>query len=180
MTSPRRPRSAGGRRPAAGARRSSTSRTASRPVRSRAPRTAASAGAARPASPLTTRAAILGLVVFTLVFSAVLPLKTFLEQRGEIGEMERSQAAARERVAELERERDQLEDPAFIATEARRRLNYARPGEITYTLIDPQPEPAAEEQATGDPDAPWWSQVLTSVDVADRGAPAEDAAPAVP
>ena len=181
MPAPRRPRTAGtgARRPTAAARRTASAGRSTRTVR--APRPAAPPP--RSGSPLTTRAAILGLVVLTLVFSAVIPLKTFLEQRGEIAEMERDQAAARERVAALEHAKAQLEDPAFVAAEARRRLHMARPGEVSYVLIDPQPAPdAVEPEAAEDADAPWWSQVLSSVEEADRGAeqPAADPASGTP
>ena len=118
------------------------------------------------------RAAILGLVVLTLVVSAVLPLQTFLDQRADIAELERSQAAARERVAALEAEKEQLHDPAFLAAEARRRLHMARPGEVSYVLITPPPaapEAAAEGGPAAGPDAPWWAQVRDSVAEADRG-----------
>jgi cell division protein FtsB len=141
------------------------------------------AGSGRSASPLTTRAAILGLVVCTLVFSAALPLREFLAQRGEIASMEQEQAEARERVAALEHAKQQLEDPAYIAAEARRRLNMARPGEVSYVLIPPT-APVAPDEGVPDtqvgPDAPWWSQVWASVAAADRGAadgPAEGEQP---
>lgn len=175
MTAPRRP--AAGRRPA-----SSRGRTG-RPQRSGAaraartsPRTAASAS--RGATTLTHRAAVLGLVVTTLVLSAALPVREYLDQRADIATLEQEQAAARERVEVLEEAKQQLQDPAFIAAEARRRLHMARPGEVTYLLITPTPEPVAGEvegAPPAGPDAPWWSQVWGSVRAADS--PPAPAAP---
>jgi hypothetical protein len=80
---------------------------------------------------------VLLLVVTTLVLSAALPLREFLDQRSAIAELEASADATRERVAELEEERRRLDDPAHIAAEARRRLHMARPGEVGYVLLGP-------------------------------------------
>jgi hypothetical protein len=121
-------------------------------------------------------------VLCTLVFSAALPLREFLAQRAEIASMEQQQAESRKRVEALEHARQQLEDPAFIAAEARRRLHMARPGEVSYVLITPPPVPAAEPgtpEPVGGPDAPWWSQVWSSVHEADR-VPEPEPAPEPP
>ena len=144
----------------------------------------------RPATPaddgrrtgLTHRAAVLGLVVTTLVLSAALPLREYLDQRSSIAELEQEAASARTRVAELEEAKRQLEDPAHITAEARRRLHMTRPGEVTYVLITPPPVPqAAQEPVPGGPDDPWWSQVWGSVESADRPpAPEPPAEPAPP
>ncbi|MFP5219569.1 MAG: FtsB family cell division protein [Actinomycetes bacterium] len=121
----------------------------------------------------------------TLVVSAVLPLRTFLEQRGRIADLEQEQAAARERVASLEHAKQQLQDPAFLAAEARRRLHMARPGEVSYVLVTPSPAPTpaaeAEAEAEAGPEAPWWTQVYADVQAADRSGEAAPApTPAVP
>jgi len=124
---------------------------------------------------------VLGLVVTTLVLSAALPLREYLDQRSSIAELEQQAASARARVAELEQAKRQLEDPAHITAEARRRLHMTRPGEVTYVLITPPPVPqTAQEQATGGPADPWWSQVWGSVRSADRPPAPEPAAEPAP
>jgi cell division protein FtsB len=141
----------------------------------------------RRATGLTTRAAVLGLVLCALVVSAALPLREFLSQRGEIGRLQQQQALQRERVEALEAAKRQLEDPAFVTAEARRRLHFVKPGETAYVLLTPQPGEAplgataeTAEQAAG-PEAPWYSQLWSSVEVADRAQPATvPAAPPTP
>ena len=81
----------------------------------------------------------------------------------------RSPAAAR--VELLVAERRRLDDPAYIAAEARRRLHFVMPGETAYVVIPP--EPAAEEAPGGD--APWYAQLWDSVAEADRPSPASSA-----
>jgi hypothetical protein len=90
--------------------------------------------------------------------------------------MEQQQSAARARVAELEKAKVELQDPAYITAEARRRLHMAKPGDVTYLVIPPSAAPAtptaagsAPATATAPrPDAPWWSQVWGGVAAADR------------
>ena len=168
MSTPRRP-SAGPRpaRPAARAsartttRRSVTQPDAGRPKRQEPRR-----------SPLTPRAAVLLLVIGGLLASAALPLKEYLAQRSEIAELEATQAAARERIAALEAERERLQDPAYIAAEARRRLHFVLPGETAYVVLAPEELPTEQAEKAEAAQRPWYSQVWGSVEEADRPAPA--------
>src|SRR3954462_11870116 len=100
----------------------------------------------RPAG-LTTRAAVLGLVVCALVVSAALPLREFLSQRADIRHLQQSQAAARARVAALEEQKARLEDPSYTAALARDRLHFVRPGETAYVVIAPSAPPVAPKDA---------------------------------
>jgi cell division protein FtsB len=127
----------------------------------------------RPAG-LTTRAAVLGLVLCALVVSAALPLREFLSQRADIRQLEQSQAAARARVAALEEQKARLQDPDYVAALARDRLHFVRPGEIAYVVITPTAPPVSPADARRaaaappGPEAPWYSQLWGSVRSADR------------
>jgi cell division protein FtsB len=123
---------------------------------------------------LTTRAAILGLVVCALVVSAALPLREYLSQRAEIRHLEQSQAAAKQRVTALEEQKARLNDPDYVAALARDRLHFVRPGETAYVVIAPNAPAASPKDARraasapGGPEAPWYSQLWGSVRTADR------------
>jgi len=123
---------------------------------------------------LTTRAAVLGLVVCALVVSAALPLREYLGQRSDIRQLEQQQADARKRVAALEEQKGRLQDPAYISALARDRLHFVRPGETAYVVIAPSapPVPPKDAQrassAPAGPEAPWYSQIWGSVRTADR------------
>jgi cell division protein FtsB len=126
---------------------------------------------------LTTRAAVLGLVVCALVVSAALPLREYLSQRSQIQAAREELQAKKLRVAQLEQRKRLLEDPAYVKELARTRLHYVLPGEIAYVVLSPSPSPLAAGAtarqglaATG-PEAPWYSQVWGSVRAADRPAP---------
>ena len=142
------------------------------------PRRAAPAAAApSPSSPagLTTRAAVLGLVLCALVVSAALPLREFLSQRARIAQLEQDQSAQRARVVGLEQERRLLDDPAYVASLARERLHYVRPGETAYVVVAPEGPDAGLPEGAGRgataATTPWYSQLWGSVREADRPAP---------
>ena len=122
---------------------------------------------------LTTRAAVLGLIVCALVVSLALPLRTYLWQRSQISQAEAAQQDQKARVAVLAAENQQLADPAYIAAEARRRLHFVKPGETAYVLIEPTPNPTPSGPSktggamTTGVEAPWYSQLYGSVRAAD-------------
>ncbi len=134
-------------------------------------RTAAKAPAASTSSrsDLTTRAAVLGLVLCALVLSAAVPLREFLSQRGEISRARQAQAQQRDRVAALEAQRKQFEDPAYVRQVARERLHFVMPGETAYVVLRPEaPAPdAAARQRAARAGAPWYGQLWSSLQAAD-------------
>jgi cell division protein FtsB len=133
---------------------------------------------------LTTRAAVLGLVVCGLVVSAALPLREFLSQRSQISSARERNAQQQARVDALEKQLKQWQDPAYVKAQARERLHFVLPGEYSYVVLGPSTAPAPSGraalpgvQAVG-PEAPWYSQVWGSVRAADRPAPSPRPSPA--
>jgi hypothetical protein len=115
-------------------------------------------------------------ILAVLVVSVALPLREYLSQRAEIGKLQDKQAEAQARVTALEQEQSRLQDPAYIAAEARRRLHFVLPGETAYVIISP---PAAQEEAgrtaagggadgAPGPAAPWYLELWETVREADR------------
>jgi cell division protein FtsB len=147
---------------------------ARRPVRARVVRSPRKrpAGVAARGNGLTGRAAVLGLVVCALVLSLTYPAKQYLSQRGAIARLEQQKAQAQQRVAVLSGRAAQLADPAYIRAEARRRLQYVMPGDVTYVVVNSdggatkpaQAKPAQPAAA----DQPWYSQLWSTVEAADQ------------
>ena len=112
-----------------------------------------------------------------LLVSAALPLREYLSQRGQIAAAAAEQRQAKQRVAALEAQLEQLHDPAYVKAQARTRLHFVLPGETAYVLLTPAPAPAPSGQAAlpgvtaAGPEAPWYSQIWSSVKVADRPLP---------
>jgi cell division protein FtsB len=110
---------------------------------------------------------ILFLVISGLVVLAP-SLKVLVEQRSQIAELQSSNAEAQNTVEELQEEVDRWADPSFLKAQARDRLLYAFPGDITYLVIDDAaalPEgdglPISDEIQTGQVD--WVRSMLASV-----------------
>jgi hypothetical protein len=94
------------------------------------------------------------------------PLRTYLSQRDEVQIQEQRQADLRAQVEALEKRKAQLEDPAQVEAEARRRLRYVMPGETPYMVELPD-----ESQARGgvggsrkpELDASWYLTLWNAV-----------------
>ncbi len=77
---------------------------------------------------------ILVIVVGTFLIST--DVQTYLQQRREIAEMELSIQQAEDDVADMQAERDRWQDPVYIRSQARDRLYYVLPGEVSYLVMD--------------------------------------------
>ncbi|MFE0103177.1 septum formation initiator family protein [Streptomyces sp. NPDC059009] len=118
-------------------------------------------------SRLTGRAALLVLVVCSLVVALAYPMRQYVSQRADIAEQRREQAARRAAVERLRDEKARWQDDAYAEQRIRERLHYVRPGETGFIVIDPDAaKPSRAEQ--GSSDRPWYSNVWDGVDKADR------------
>ncbi|MFJ3232531.1 septum formation initiator family protein [Streptomyces sp. NPDC086787] len=117
-------------------------------------------------SRLTGRAALLALVLCTMVVALAYPMRQYVSQRAEIADLERQQQRAAERVEELRDLKARWQDDAYAEQQIRLRLHYVMPGETGYIVIDP----SAARQAhayPGETDRPWYSNVWDGVDKSD-------------
>lgn len=132
-------------------------------------------------SRLTGRAALLALVVCTLIVALAYPLRQYVAQRADIAAQRRELAAARQAVEELRDLKARWQDPAFVEQQARRHLQYLRPGEVGYVL--PGQRTGAEGDTGGAVDVvglggqgkveagarrPWYDVLWDGIDRADR------------
>lgn len=120
-------------------------------------------------SSLTGRALILVVALAFLLLALSVPVRNWLAQRAEVAALRADIAASTERIAELEAEVDRWSDPAFIATEARRRLHFVLPGEIGYVAIakDGRPAEAVLSEAATQAPRGWHSVMWESLQQAD-------------
>ncbi|MFJ6571999.1 septum formation initiator family protein [Streptomyces sp. NPDC091292] len=118
-------------------------------------------------SRLTGRAALLALVLCSLVVALAYPMRQYVSQRAEIADLRRQKEQARERVEELRDAKARWQDDAYAEHRIRERLHYVMPGETGYTVVDPS---AADQKRTdrGAADRPWYANVWDAVDKADR------------
>lgn len=78
---------------------------------------------------------VLLLIVGALIVLAP-SLRVLVEQQNEIAELERRVAEQQAVVDELQTDIDRWQDPAYIESQARDRLLYVYPGDITYLIVD--------------------------------------------
>ncbi|MFD5631824.1 MULTISPECIES: septum formation initiator family protein [unclassified Streptomyces] len=118
-------------------------------------------------SRLTGRAALLALVICSLVVALAYPIRQYVSQRAEVAGLERQREEARARVEQLRDLKARWQDDSFAEQQIRDRLHYVMPGETGYIVIDPD---AAKQSRVdqGAADRPWYSNVWDGVDEADR------------
>ncbi|MFD9795363.1 septum formation initiator family protein [Streptomyces sp. NPDC059070] len=118
-------------------------------------------------SRLTGRAALLALVMCSLVVALAYPMRQYVSQRGDIAEQRRKEREAAAQVERLRDEKARLQDDAYIKRLAREHLHMQFPGETGYTVTDPAAgkDHRDGKAATG---RPWHSNLWDGVDKADR------------
>jgi cell division protein FtsB len=117
-------------------------------------------------SRLTGRAALLALVLCTLVVALAYPIRQYVSQRAEIADLQREKARAAQRVEKLRDLKARWQDDAYAEQQIRQRLHYVMPGETGFIVVDPD---AAKQSRTdlGAADRPWYSNVWDGVDKSD-------------
>lgn len=73
-------------------------------------------------------------------------LRILAEQQQEIAELREGLAQSQQEVFDLVEQRDRWQDPSFVETQARERLMFVYPGDITYLVIDDLGGDISEDQ----------------------------------
>lgn len=125
---------------------------------------------------LLTLAAV-ALAVFLVVFS---PLRSWMDQQQQARSLAAQIAQVKAQNAELEAEIKRYQDPEYISRQARERLGYVKPGEITYVVVDPpgakKPQLTSGWTDKDTNDLPWFRQIVVGLEVA-GAAPALETTP---
>jgi cell division protein FtsB len=118
---------------------------------------------------------LLGLVLGALLLAYAYPVRIYLEQQSRIAALRASQAAQQSRINEKADESAKWDDPAYQAAQATQTLQMVPPGSSAYFTNRAAPSaPASQDpgttatQATG----PWYGQLWSSVQAADKPRPA--------
>ncbi|MEU4872975.1 septum formation initiator family protein [Streptomyces sp. NPDC021608] len=117
-------------------------------------------------SRLTGRAALLALVLCTLIVALAYPMRQYVSQRAEVADLQREKEQAGERVRQLRDLKARWQDDAYAEQQIRQRLHYVLPGETGYIVVDP--DAARQSRADlGAADRPWYANVWDGVDSSD-------------
>jgi cell division protein FtsB len=117
-------------------------------------------------SRLTGRAALLAMVLCSLIVALAYPMRQYVSQRAQIGELERQREQARQRVEQLRDLKARWQDDSYAEQQIRQRLHYVMPGETGYVVIDPDRARRSRAEL-GAADRPWYANVWDGVDKSD-------------
>lgn len=122
---------------------------------------------------LTSRAAILVLVLAVLAVSYASSLRAYLQQRGNITALQAQIAEREAKIDDLKDEKRRWEDPAYVAQQARARFGYVAQGETPFVVVDEFGNPLDTAAELGDPaevadpdERTWYEDAWDSMKIA--------------
>jgi Septum formation initiator len=126
------------------------------------------AGSGARHAPLTARAAVLVVAVASVILAVALPFKVWLGQRGQIASLTAQTHQAQAQLRHLNAQANRWQDPAYVESQARKRLHYALPGHDVRIKLGGQAQRGSASSARGAAAAggPWYSVFWRSVQVA--------------
>lgn len=120
----------------------------------------------------TRRWVVLGSLTLLLAVMLVPTGKSWYDQRQRLAALNEQVSAQEANVDGLARERDLWETDEYVEAQARKRLKFVKPGERTYTVIDPAADTSGIDPETGAVTAPstqpWYEQISSSASAADN------------
>jgi cell division protein FtsB len=134
------------------------------------PRTAAGKGRPR----LTSRAAVLAVVICAITLSLAYPVREYIAQRRQIGQLSAQQQALTAQLGRLHAQEKQLNDPAYVEQIARDQLHLCMPRQVCYVIIDGKPAAGLIQPHTAAA-SPWYDRLWQSVREADKAGKAASA-----
>lgn len=112
---------------------------------------------------------VLGLLIVAIMVLAP-GLRIFVEQRNELADLRAQVSIQQEQVAQMEAERARWDDPSYLRAQARDRLFFVMPGDVSYLVIN---DVVVEQESTQPvsktiqvTDTDWVKSMFNSVMVA--------------
>ena len=84
---------------------------------------------------LTPKAAILSVVLMVLLLYMMVPLRSYLEQRARLTDLQQQSTSLQQQQARLLNQIAELQDPDYLQRVARECLGMVRPGEIAFVVV---------------------------------------------
>ena len=117
---------------------------------------------------LTSRAAVLAVVICAIALSLAYPVREYIAQRRQIDQLQAERQMLNGQLSSLQHVQQRLGDPAFIEQLARNKLHMCLRGETCYIVIGGQTAAPAAAAASL---TPWYERLWQSVQEANRGSP---------
>jgi cell division protein FtsL len=122
--------------------------------------------AAPRATRLTSRAAVLAVVICAIVLSLAYPVREYMAQRQQIDQLLAQRQAMQAQVKTLQAEQARLSSQSYIEQLARQQLDMCFPGTQCYVIEGSQSLISGTSPQPPGP-APWYAKLWRSVEQAD-------------
>jgi cell division protein FtsB len=119
-------------------------------------------------SRLTTRAAVLAVVLCAIALSLAYPVREYIAQRRQIDQLEAQQQAIAVKLGRLQEQARELKSNAYVEQQAENKLHMCLPSQTCYVIINPPPPASKTAAAATVPGTPWYERLWTSVRQADK------------
>jgi len=117
---------------------------------------------------LTSRAAVLAVVLCAIALSLAYPVREYIAQRRQIDQLQAERSLLDGQLESLQRQQQRLADPAYIEQLARNKLHMCLRGETCYVVISGHPAHRASASAIASL-TPWYERLWHSVQQANAG-----------
>jgi len=119
-----------------------------------------------PRPKLTSRAAVLVVVICAIALSLAYPVREYIAERRQIDQLEAENAQLGSRVQRLRAEQQQITSPSYVEQQARDQLHMCFPSQVCYVVVDPVRTHGTT--ARGQARTPWYGVLWASVQDADK------------
>jgi cell division protein FtsL len=119
---------------------------------------------------LTSRAAVLAVVICAIALSLAYPVREYVAQRRQIDQLVMQQQTTLAQVKSLQAEQAKLSSRAYIEQLARQELDMCFPGTQCY-IVEGGPSPSTAAKSPRPGPAPWYAKLWNSVEQADASQP---------
>jgi cell division protein FtsL len=119
-------------------------------------------------SRLTTRAAVLAVVLCAVALSLAYPVREYIAQRRQIDQLEAQRAAIALKLGRLQQQQKELTSNSYVEQQAEDKLHMCLPTQTCYVVIKPTPPRTQKATAAHAPTTPWYERVWSSVQQADK------------
>jgi cell division protein FtsL len=118
------------------------------------------------ATRLTSRAAVLAVVICAIALSLAYPVREYIAQRRQIDDLVAEQQMMQAQVKSLIAKRDMYSNPAYIEQTAEQELHMCLPDAQCYVIENGQSVIGVPKQAQR-ASAPWYAKLWHSVEQSD-------------
>jgi len=118
-------------------------------------------------SRLTSRAAVLAVVLCAIALSLAYPVREYIAQRRQIDQLEAQRQAIAIELGRLEQQQKLLSSNAYVQQQAQDQLHMCPPAKKCYVIIN-LPKPPGKATTEQAPGTPWYERLWSSVRQADK------------